>query len=551
MIEDVRARLHESRTAVAAVFGNRALRRVELARPAAALSVSASNVVFLVVAFVAGGASGVGTLLVVRTLVIAVAAPLGSLLGDRFPRQAVMAAADVVRAAALAAAAVLLSGDPSLVATLVLATVVALAGSAAAPARGALIPLLARTPEELTAANVVASTTLNVVSFVGPATGGVLLALGSPGAGFALSAAASIASAALVTGVRVPRERAGERAAPGRASRFALAGFRELLVDAPTRLVVGIYSAQMFVSGVLAVVIVIAAVDMLGAQANTGFLYSAMGAGGLVGAVLALAVPDRRLGRTFAVALLAWAVPLALVGAWPALLPALVLLALSGAADSVVDVTGLTLLQRRIPNEVFARVGGAAGTALLGAATLGNAVAPFLVEAVGPRWSFVVAGLAVPALAPLWWRPVARLDAVAPAALPAVRSTPLFGTLPLPALEALARSAERVQVGVRETVVRQGEPGDRFYLVVDGEVEFAVDGLVVGTASNGDQFGEIALLRDEPRTATVTALEDTYLFAVAREDFLSAVRGEAGALSAAEELAGARLSRARPAGQLA
>ena len=551
VVGEVRARLTDSRAALAAVFRNRALRRIEVARPAAALSVSASNVVFLVVAFEASGAGAVGTLLVVRTLVIAAAAPLGAVLGDRFPRQVVMAVADVVRAAVLLLAALLLSGEPSLTVAIVLSTVVALAGTAAAPARGALIPELARTPEELTAANVVASTTLNLVSFVGPATGGVLLALGDPAAAFTLSAAASVASGALVTRVRAPRERGADRSTPPRASRFAVAGFRELLSDPPTRLVIAIYSAQMFVSGVLAVVVVIAAVDLLGAQANTGFLYSAMGAGALVGTLLALGLPDRRLGRAFAVALLLWAVPIALVGAWPALVPALLLLAISGAADAVVDVTGLTLLQRRIPNEVFARVGGASGTALLAAATLGNAVAPFLVDAVGARWAFVVAGAAVPALAPLWWRPVSRLDAVAPAALPAVRANRLFAALPLPALEALARSAERVEVAAGETVVRQGEPGDRFFLVVDGEVEFAVDGRAVGTVADGGEFGEVALLRDEPRTATVTALEDTYLFALAREDFLRAVRGEAGVLSAAEALAGARLSRARPTGQVA
>jgi MFS family permease len=549
VVDVFRERLADSIGAVSSVFGNRPLARVEAARPAAALSVSASNVVFLVVAFEAAGAGAVGTLLVVRTLVIAVAAPAGALLGDRFARHVVMALADAVRAAMLVAAAVFLSGESSFVAILVIATLVALVGTASAPARGALIPVLARTPQELTAANVVASTSDNVVSFVGPAAGGALLALVDPAAGFAFSAVASAASAVVVVGIDVPGDRRDETAAR-RASRFALAGFREILVDPPTRLVMGIYAAQMLISGVLAVVVVIAAADMLGAQSNTGFLYSALGAGGVVGATLSLALPDRRLGRAFAVALLVWALPIAFVGAWPALVPVLVLLAISGASDSVVDVTGLTLLQRRIPNEVLARVAGAAGTIMLAAASLGNVVAPLVVHAVGVRWAFVVAGAAVPVFAPLWWRPVAALDAVAPPALPAIRSNPLFGTLPRPQLEALARSAERVEAQAGETIVREGETGERFFLVVDGKVEFAVEGRTVGTASAGGQFGEIALLRDEPRTATVTALEDTYLFALAREDFLRAVRGEAGVLAAAEDLAGARLSRARPAAHL-
>jgi len=512
--------------------------------------VSASNVVFLVAAFESGGAGAVGTLLVARTLVIAVAAPAGAILGDRYPRHRVMAAADLIRAAMLVGAALFVPDSSSLLLILVVSTLVGLVGTASAPARSALIPVVACTPEELTAANVVASTTDNLISFLGPALAGVLLAIGDPAAGFALSAAASAFSGLVVFGIHVPVRRPAAETARRR-SAFALAGFRELVVDGPTRLVMVIYSAQMFVGGLLAVIVVIAAVDMLGAQSNTGFLYSALGAGGLVGATLALALPDRKLGRAFAVALLIWALPIALVGAWPALIPVLILLAVSGASDSVVDVAGLTLLQRRIPNEVLARVGGAAGTVMLAAATLGNVAAPFLVEAVGVRWSFVVAGGLVPAFAPLWWRPITRLDEVAAPALPALRSLPMFAALPLQTLEALARRAERVEVDAGAVIFRQGDAGDQFYVVVDGEVEFFVDGRAVDRGSSGDHFGEIALLREEPRTATVTAVSDTYLFALEREDFLSAVNGEGAVLAAAQQIAGTRLNRAMPATQLA
>ena len=551
MIDTFRARVAGSARALASVFRNPALRRIELARPAAGLAVSASNVVFLVIAFQFGGAGAVGTLLVARTLMIAVAAPAGAVFGDRFARQRVIAAADLTRAGALVASAALVSGESSLLVILVLSTVVGIVGTASSPARGALIPVVSRTPEELTAANIVASTSDNLMSFVAPAVGSVALALGGPVAGFVLSAAASAFSGLAVIGIDVPEGEGAETSRAGRASRFALGGFRQLLVDGPTRLVMAIYSMQMFVGGVLAVVVVIAAADLIGSQSSVGFLYSALGVGGFVGATLALALPDRALGRAFAFALMVWAVPIALIGAWPLLVPTLLLLAVSGAADSLVDVAGLTLLQRRIPNEVLARVGGAAATVMLAAATLGNVAAPFLVGAVGVRWSFVVAGALVPAFAPLWWRPISRLDAVAPPALPAIRAVPMFSALPPAMLEALARSAARVELDSGETVFPQGDHGDDFFVLVDGEVEFSVDGHVVGTGSRGDHFGEIALLREEPRTATVTAVSDTYLFALEREDFLSAVNGEGAVLAAAQQIAGTRLNRAMPATQLA
>jgi predicted MFS family arabinose efflux permease len=551
VITSVRERLGASAAALRAVVENRALRRVEIARPAAALAVSAANVVFLVIAFEAEGTGGVATVLAVRMIVIAAAMPFGSLLGDRFLRHRIIAAADLVRAAALAVAGLEISSESSLAAILAASIPVGLVGTAAAPARAALVPALARTPGELTAVNVVASTSGSLVAFVGPALGGLVLGLVSPAAGFAFAAAVSLLSALVVIRVEEPRDRSAAGAAPRRKSHFALAGMREIVTDPPTRLVILIHTSQMLVGGVLAVLIVSAAVEALGSPTNVGYLYSALGLGGLFGSLAALALPERSLGRVFAFGVLLWGIPIALVGAWPALVPAFVLLAVSATADSAGDVASLTLLQRRIPPDVLARVAGASGTLMLVAATLGNFIAPLLIETVGVRWSFAIAGGALPLLAPLWWRPAVRLDASAPPAMRALRSSELFAPLPLPTLEALAQRAEELEVAAGETVIRQGESGDRFYLVADGQVEFMVDGAVVGTGSRGDYFGEIALLRDEPRTATVRVTQDAYLFALGREDFLRAVRGEADALAAAEELAAARLRGGRPAVHLA
>jgi len=99
-----------------------------------------------------------------------------------------------------------------------------------------------------------------------------------------------------------------------------------------------------------------------------------------------------------------------------------------------------------------------------------------------------------------------------------------------------------VSVAAGEVVIRAGEPGDRFYMIVDGELEVVAERLHV-TARAGDHFGEIALLRDVPRTATVRAVLDSHLYALDRSDFLAAVTGHSGVRAAGETVAAERLAR--------
>jgi CRP-like cAMP-binding protein len=82
--------------------------------------------------------------------------------------------------------------------------------------------------------------------------------------------------------------------------------------------------------------------------------------------------------------------------------------------------------------------------------------------------------------------------------------------------------------------MRKGEPGNRFYVIADGEVEVTRDGRPVARLGPGAYFGEIALLRDVPRTATVTATTPTTLLVLERADFLEAVTGHPVAREAAD-----------------
>jgi hypothetical protein len=180
----------------------------------------------------------------------------------------------------------------------------------------------------------------------------------------------------------------------------------------------------------------------------------------------------------------------------------------------------------------------------LGTIGIGAILAPLLVSAFGPRGALIAAGGALTAVMLVFWRPLGTLDAVpAPSAaeLDLLRDIPIFAPLPLVTLEQLVARLSRVRVGAGETVFRQGDHGDRFYVVATGEVAVAVDGQKPVDLRAGDYFGEIALLRDVPRTATVQAQTDTDLLALERDVFLAAVTGHAASAKEADAVIASRL----------
>jgi MFS family permease len=548
----VNERLQESFRAFAGVFANPNLRRLELAWAGSVTGEWAAIVALAVFAYEAGGTAAAGLVVVIRMLPAALAAPFASLASDRFPRERVMVVADLVRAVAVAgAAAAAFAGAPAGV-VYALAGVVAVVSTAFRPAQAALVPALARTPDELTAANVVSSTIESVAFFAGPALGGLVLAATSPGVVFALQAAAFLWSALLVA--RIAVDRAAERREIPREARFAgelLAGFRAIAGNGRLRLLVGLFAGQTLVHGALNVLVVVTALELLDlGEAGVGFLTSADGIGGLVGALAVVAlVGRRRLASDFRIGILLWGAPIALIGVWPNPVVALVFLGVVGFANTIVDVAGLTLLQRAVPDDVLARVFGVLETVVLAAIALGAALAPPLVSALGTRGALVATGAFLPLLAALAWRRLGALDAlVSPPAreLDLLRSIPMFAPLPVVTTEALAANLERLPVRAGEPLFRQGDAGDRFYVISEGEIEIAVDGRPTATLGPGDYFGEIALLRDVPRTATASARTDASVFALARAEFIAAVSGHPASAEAADAVVAARLGSLRP-----
>jgi MFS family permease len=522
---------------------NRELRRVELAWGASIAAEWAHFVALGVFAYTQGGATAVGIAGLVRMLPAAVVAPLASSLGDRFRRERFLTAIAVADCLALAGSAAAFSFGRSEPLIFGLAAVVGVSSTLFRPALQAILPSLARTPEELIASNGATSTLESLGTLAGPLVAGVLVSVADPGVVFAAAAGTMLVAAALLAPLHVEGV-IQATAAREPVRELLLGGLREVRRSPETRLVTGLMVAQTFVRGCLNVLIVVAAYQVFDAGAGAvGYLTAALGIGGLIGAFAAMTLEGRRLAVPMGFAVAFWGLPIALVAPRPYLPAALLLLAIVGAANSVEDVAGFTLLQRIVPDEVLSRVLGVVWGLAMTSLAVGSIAAPLVVRALGPRTAFAVVGSILPVLALVVWRRLVAIDrdVAAPATeLALVEGVPLFRPLSVVAKEHVAGRLTRLEVATGEVVVQAGETGDRFYVVADGELEI-VNG-AHDRAGRGDFFGEIALLRDVPRTATVRATAPSQLYALDREDFLAAVTGHSAVRAAGEVIVEQRLS---------
>jgi MFS family permease len=534
----------ESLRAFGAVFRNPNLRRLQLAGAGSTLGTWAYGVAIAVYAYHAGGARAVGILYAVRWGIGAVAAPWFAVLADRTSRRRTMLAADLVRVALLTGIAVLVFTHASWLIVFVLAVAATMASSAFHPAEAALLPSLVETPEELTAANAVMNSVSSIGMFLGPALAGVLLAASGTGAVFAMTAATFVWSALFL--VRIPPDSRPAAVEESTRGGEIVAGFRAIASTGPLRLVVGVTAAQTLVTGVLEVLLVVLALRLLhGGNGAVGWLNTAMGVGCLIGVVVVAALVGRkRLAGDLALGAVVFGVPIALAAAWTNLGFAVVLFALIGIGNTLVDVAGMTLMQRSAEEDVLARVFGVLESVILGTLALGALGAPLLVAVLGPRGALIATGVFMPVVVALALPALRRVDDTARIAeepLELLRRLPLFAPLPPTVLERLAGAAVELHVQPMAEIVTQGARGDWFYVIRSGRAIVEVDGAETGELGPGDFFGEIALLRDVPRTATVRALESLDLYGLERDDFLAAVTGHAPSRAAADSIVAARL----------
>jgi MFS family permease len=546
--------------AARAVLANSALRRIELAWALGVAGDAAFTVALLIAAFSYGGATAVGVLTAVRMAPSIVGAPLAGLLAGRRPPARLLFGAHALRAVtALATLLGLAAGQPVVV--LIGATIASSAGAFVRPMQVAAMPTMARTPDELVAANVALGVGEGAGAFLGPLVAGIVVGIAGPVAGTSVAvglfAVAAIALAGRIVSADAAAEHDAERRAglepltAGSVARELTAGLRALERHRGAAAIMTALGAQVFVRGLLTILIVVLAIHLVGlGEPGVGTLSAAYGLGTLGGAILAVRLAGGgRLAPALAVSLSMWGLPLAVIAAVPNPVVAIGGLVVSGLANGRLDVAAFTLLQRGVPrSERMAVFCVLESVASLGVAA-GGAVAPLLIELFGDRGALAIAGAILPIAAVALWARIHRVDreAVLPERqLRLLRGVPLFAPLPLTALERLAEAVRAVAHPAGTTIVREGEPGRDYFLIASGEVDVSAGGRTIATAGPGDGFGEIALIRDVPRTATVVAITPVELEVVESADFLAAVAGPTSAAAAAA-VVDARLARSRGA----
>jgi predicted MFS family arabinose efflux permease len=407
------------------------------------------------------------------------------------------------------------------------------------PTHMSLMPSLARSPEDLVAANVASGTLEGLGILAGPIVGGLMLATGHPALPFAVPAAAFAVAAAIVLGVRPTGVAARPVGRAGGPAAMMLSGLRAVRAHPHAALMLGLFGLQTLVRGLLSVLLVVLAIELLRiGEEGVGFLNAAIGAGGLVGAISAIALVGRdRLAPPVLLGLLLWGLPILLIGLAPAAAVAFVALAVLGAGNAVLDIAGFTLLQRLVPNDARGRVFGLLEAMVMLTVGVGAALAPLLVELAGARLALVVTGLLLPVAALAtwpWMRSSDRFALVPARELALLRGVPMLGALPMTAVEELACRMQSRSFVAGSRIVTLGEVGDRFYVLASGEAEVSMPGHQTHRLGPGESFGEIALLRDVRRTATVTAMDEVETLAIDRDVFVAAVSGDRLSLDAAD-----------------
>jgi MFS family permease len=553
MIGTVGRRLAEGGAALASNLRRPDLRRAQLAFGSAYASEWSLTVVLGVVAFRDGGATAVGIVALIRMLPSALIAPFATAVADRIRRDRVLIWIGVIRAVAVGAAALVIAMDLSVLFVYVLAIIATIPFTAFRPAHSALLPALCETPRELTAANASRGLLDSASTLVGPLLAALLLDVSGPEAVFALTAGLSLWSALLVSLIDyepAPRE---APPAPIRIAADTAEGLRAIAAHREVSMLFGLGAVQAVTRGALNVFTVVVAIELLHTgDAGVGVLTAAIGVGAVIGSLGAsVLVGSRRLAAYTGVGIALWGVPLALIGAFPEELVALVMLAIVGAGNALVDLGYFTLFPRLMPDEVLARVFGALESLVALAVGLGSILTPLLIHLFGIRGALVVIGLMTPVVVALTWFRLVRVDEGLGAQaeiIERLRKVPMLRPLPVSTIEHLARNAREESVEPGETVVEQGEAGESFYVVVAGQLEVNENGRLLSVLSDGDCFGEIALLREIPRTTTVRARAPTALYALDRRHFVPIVSGYSESAAEAETVVETRLaaSAARP-----
>lgn len=485
----------------------------------------------LVYAFEQGGARATGLASIALLVPYVVFAPLAGAMAERHPPQRVRIGTMIVQTVGWSVAALAAHADQPAPLVVAAAMVGIAASTALGPAGAVLRPAIVRSSRELTVANLWNGYADSVSVLAAPLIGAGLLVVGGAPAVIGASAAASLLALALAL-VRRPIDPPGGSELTDREGAFRLMGreLRDVRRRPGVLGVMAVTGGQYFAVGALDVIIVVAAVDDLElGPSGPGLLVAAFGLGTFVsGAATTVLVRRRRLAPVIAVAMVTAAAAALCLGATLSVIAAFVLLPVLGLSRSVQGFLGRILLQRSADPQglasVYAVLGLAGGLGMI----LGSLVAQALIAVSGTRAALLGTGVFFLLLLAATIRSLRTADDSADVpvvAMSLLRRVSIFAPLPRTELEAVSRSAFEVSVDRGSDVIVQGEAGDRFYAVADGSFDVVVDGSIVDTVGRGGSFGELALLADSPRAATITATSAGSLLAIERQPFLVAVTG--------------------------
>jgi hypothetical protein len=499
----------------------------------------------MLVAYQQGGAGAAGLAAGVSLLPAAILSPFLGSVGDRIPRGTALAGCYCVAAVIVAILAVLLKIQTPLWSIVAMASAVAVVISVARPIHYASLPQLATGPNFLVWGNSATAFAAGIGGFAGPALAGLAAAtFGS----WSLAAAASVAmfaAAGLALRLRLPKS--GEESSNG-AWHEAVAGLRHVGTDAPVLALLALSGFAFVVHGALEILGVTFASSVLGLnESSQGLLVGAPGIGSLGGALLGVGLAyRRRLAFPVSLGLVVAGLPLMFMGGVGALSGAVVLIALFGLGERFSSLASEALVQRATDDFVLARVFAVWESITLFGFAAGSFLAPVLVSWLGAQHAFLPLGLGLALLALLLWPVMRSLDDRAifrTDVLQLFKGVSFLAAMPPAALDRLSNMADWEDLEAGDVVITQGDEGDSYYVVQEGTLSLAVDGTVQRNLGAGQGFGEVGLLYDRPRAATVTALEPTRLLVVERDEFLAAVTRSVDGHRIAKRVAAAQLAR--------
>ncbi len=510
------------------------LRRLVLGHFLSAAAEWAVYIAVFVYAFQRGGAPATGLASISLLAITVVASPLAGLAVSRLQPNTARLISLVVQAIGCLLAGVAALGEWSLVVVLFGSSLTLSIFTMLRPSQAILVPLLCERPRQLTTANLWVGHSDSSAALLGPLASTGLMLIGGPGAvlvgfGLALAFAAGLQFVDRAAG-RSSRMAAVE--APS-LSEVVTAPFKQLRARGGLLALIGLIMFQYGMVGALDILFVVIALETLGLDEAASSLLTTFFGAGAVGAVVLSSLAHRanRLAVALSAGLLVCglvvgALAVILAGSAASITPLLIGMPILGAARFVVVVVSRALLQRSADDDtvgsVFALMEFGSGIGIL----VGSIVAQVTLAISGPALTLGVFAVAYVLMLIGSFRSVRNAESSATVPIVEMgllRKVPAFTPLPPMTLETVARQAEVVEIDPDTTVIAEGEAGDRFFAVMNGAFDVVMDGEFVRTINRGGSFGEVALLADVERTATVTSTEASTLLAIDQESFLRAI----------------------------